>query len=54
MKILQFFQLFSICTFVAPAIMHGSKVFVIYGRDAELSIKWRTQPTASEGEGGST
>ena len=27
-------------------------MFVMYGRDAELSIKWRTQPTASEGERG--
>ena len=45
---------FSKITFVACAIMHGNEVFVMYGRDAELSIKWRTQPTASEGEGGST
>ena len=43
---------FSKSTFVGSAIMHRNEVFVMYGRDAELSIKWRTQPTASEGEGG--
>ena len=43
---------FSKSTVVARAIMHGNEVFVMYGCDAELSIKWRTQPTASEGEGG--
>ena len=43
---------FSKSTFVAGAFMHGNAVFVMYGCDAGLSIKWRTQPTASEGEGG--